>query len=170
MNVMEINKLVGAFCGALLVFLLIKWGVETTYHSHEEKIDVAYLIEVEEVINDDEAEIEKIPFVELVSLADVDKGKKVFSKCKSCHKIDEKINGTGPYLYGIVGRPIASLDDYTYSNILVEMKDKVWNEDELNGFLTKPSKYAPGTKMSYSGLSAEKDRANLVAYLKTFYE
>ena len=170
MNVMEINKFVGAFCGALLIFLLIKWGVEIIYHSHEKNAEVAYLIEIEEEIIEDEDEVEKIPFVELVSLADVDKGKKVFSKCKSCHKVQEKINGTGPHLYGVVGRQIASISDYTYSNILSQMDEMVWNEDELNSFLTKPSKYAPGTKMNYSGLSAEKDRANLIAYLKTFYE
>ena len=41
------------------------------------------------------------------------------------------------------------------------------SEDELNAFLLKPSKYAPGTKMSYSGLTPLDDRANLVAYLKT---
>ena len=170
MNVMEINKFVGAFCGALLIFLLIKWGVEIIYHSHEKNAEVAYLIEIEEEIIEEEDEVEKIPFVELVSLADVDKGKKVFSKCKSCHKVQEKINGTGPHLYGVVGRQIASISDYTYSNILSQMDEMVWNEDELNSFLTKPSKYAPGTKMNYSGLSAEKDRANLIAYLKTFYE
>ena len=170
MNVMEINKFVGAFCGALLIFLLIKWGVEIIYHSHEKNAEVAYLIEIEEEIIEEEDEVEKIPFVELVSLADVDKGKKVFSKCKSCHKVQEKINGTGPHLYDVVGRQIASISDYTYSNILSQMDEMVWNEDELNSFLTKPSKYAPGTKMNYSGLSAEKDRANLIAYLKTFYE
>lgn len=170
MNVMEINKFVGAFCGALLIFLLIKWGVEIIYHSHEKNAEVAYLIEIEEEIIEEDDEVEKIPFVELVSLADVDKGKKVFSKCKSCHKVQEKINGTGPHLYGVVGRQIASISDYTYSNILSQMDEMVWNEDELNSFLTKPSKYAPGTKMNYSGLSAEKDRANLIAYLKTFYE
>ena len=43
----------------------------------------------------------------------------------------------------------------------------VWSEDELSAFLIKPAKYAPGTKMSYSGLSPVKDRANLIAYLKT---
>ena len=40
-------------------------------------------------------------------------------------------------------------------------------EDELNAFLLKPSDYAPGTKMSYSGLKNVTDRANLIAYLKT---
>ena len=169
MNVMEINKFVGAFCGALLVFLLIKWGVETTYHSHEKNTEVAYLIEIEEEVIEEE-EIEKIPFLELVSLADADKGKKVFSKCKSCHKVEEKINGTGPYLYGVVGRKIGSVEEYNYSNTLLGMQEKFWSEDELNYFLTKPSKYAPGTIMNYSGLSAEKDRANLIAYLKTFKE
>ena len=44
---------------------------------------------------------------------------------------------------------------------------QVWSQENLNGFLTKPSKYAPGTKMSFNGLSKPKDRANLIAYLET---
>ena len=102
----------------------------------------------------------------MVTSADIGKGKKVFGKCKACHKLEKGANGTGPYLYNIVGREIASVEGYSYSSALVGMSG-VWSEDELSAFLLKPSKYAPGTKMSYSGLTPLNDRANLVAYLKT---
>ena len=37
--------------------------------------------------------------------ADVAAGEAVFAKCKSCHTIDAGgANGTGPNLYGVVGR------------------------------------------------------------------
>ena len=47
----------GAFCGALLIFLLLNWGTEIIYHSHgdqygEEKL--AYYLEIE--VSDDEEE------------------------------------------------------------------------------------------------------------------
>ena len=37
----------------------------------------------------------------------------------------------------------------------------------LNKFLYKPKLYAKGTKMNYAGLSKVKDRANLIAWLRT---
>ena len=46
----------------------------------------------------------------------------------------------------------------------------IWNEAELHAFLLKPTKYAPGTKMNYSGLVKINDRANLIAYLKKVSE
>ncbi len=166
MNVMEINKIVGSACGALLIFLLIKWGAEITYHGSHDKIQAAYFLEIEEAETIAETLTESIPFIELVASANIDKGQKVFGKCKACHKLESGVNGTGPHLYAIVGRPIGIVENYTYSNVLANLGGN-WTVDELGAFLTKPSKYAPGTKMSYSGLTKENDRANLIAYLKT---
>ena len=167
MNTFELTKIVGGLCGSLLILLLIKWGGEITYHANHDKIQTAsYYLEIETEEQEEEEEKKEIPFIEMVALADVDKGKKVFGKCKACHKLEKDVNGTGPYLYGIVGRAIASVENYSYSSALSEMTG-VWSEDELSAFLLKPSKYAPGTKMSYSGLTPVKDRANLIAFLKT---
>ncbi len=167
MNTFELTKIVGSLCGSLLVLLLIQWGSEITYHHDHGKIQTAsYVLEIEE----DEEELaevkEEVPFTEMVAIANIDKGKKIFGKCKACHKLENGINGTGPHLYSIVGREIASIENFTYSSALAKMTG-IWSEDELSAFLLKPSKYAPGTKMSYSGLSPVKDRANLIAFLKT---
>jgi len=35
----------------------------------------------------------------------------------------------------------------------------------MNAWLTSPRKFAPGTKMSFAGLSSPEDRANLIVYL-----
>ena len=42
-----------------------------------------------------------------------------------------------------------------------------WGYEELNGFLLKPKKFAPGTKMAFAGLKKAHDRANLIAWLRT---
>jgi cytochrome c len=165
MNTMEITKVVGGLCGALLIFLLLKWSSEIIYHGGHEKIDVAYYLEVETIEAEDEQLVE-VPFSELLAMADVSKGKKTFGKCKACHKLEDGVNGTGPHLYAIVGRKQGSVDGFKYSSILGSF-DGDWSEPELNAFLLKPSEYAPGTKMSYAGLKGETDRANLIAYLKT---
>lgn len=167
MNTFELTKIVAGLCGSLLILLLIQWGAKLAYHSDHQEIQTAsYYLEIESDLKETVVIKEEIPFLEMVALADISKGKKVFGKCKACHKLEKGVNGTGPYLYDIVGREIASVDGYNYSSALVGMSG-VWSEDELSAFLLKPSKYAPGTKMSYSGLTPLNDRANLVAYLKT---
>jgi cytochrome c len=54
------------------------------------------------------------------ALADGDAvaGAKVFKKCAACHVATEAKNRVGPHLVGIVDRPIASVEDYKYSNAM----------------------------------------------------
>ena len=98
-------------------------------------------------------------------------GEKVFRKCKSCHQVgDGAKNRIGPVLNGIVGNEIASVEGFKYSKAFLAKKEEglVWTEEVLDTYLTKPKKFIPGTKMSYAGLKKEGDRANVIAYLKTF--
>lgn len=101
--------------------------------------------------------------------ADVKKGEKVFRKCKACHKVEAGKNAVGPHLFGIVGRPIASIDGYKYSKAMVGHADggKVWDAAELDAYLTNPKKHVKGTKMSFAGLKKDADRENVIAYLDT---
>lgn len=169
MDTMGITKIVGAACGALLIYLLINWAGESLYHvgseGHGEETAAAYVIEVAETSGGAEAE-EGPSFDELMAAADAGKGEKGFSKCKACHKIEEGANGTGPTLYGVVGRAIGSEPGYTFSDTLAGMGGN-WGPAELNGFLESPKNYAPGTKMGFAGIKKAEDRANLIAYLAT---
>ena len=42
---------------------------------------------------------------------------------------------------------------------------KKWSFEEMNGFLIKPKEWIKGTKMSFTGLKNEKDRASVILYL-----
>ncbi len=98
-------------------------------------------------------------------------GEKVFRKCKACHAVgDGAKNKVGPMLNGIVDAEIASVEDFKYSEAFLAKKAEglVWTEEELDAFLTKPKKYLKGTKMSFAGLKKEDQRADVIAYLKTF--
>ena len=173
-DTMTSTKILGALCGSLLIFLFAKWGGETLYHvgadSHggghgEEEIHAAYIIDTgEESHGGDEAAEEGPDFATLLADADVGKGAKVFKKCAACHKVEEGVNKTGPSLYGIVGKAVASADGFGYSGALKAVAE-TWGTDELNAFLAKPKSFAPGTAMSFNGLPKDKDRANLIAYL-----
>ncbi len=170
-DTMTMTKVVGALCGSLLIFMLGGWAAEALYHTGpkghgDDHAKQAYVIEVEGA-DSGAAEAEEGPSLEeLLASADVDKGAKVFSKCKACHKLEDGANGTGPHLYAVVNRAVDSVGGFSYSGALEQVAD-VWSPENLDGFLTNPKSFAPGTKMAFSGLKKPKDRANLIAYLET---
>ncbi|MCH9808212.1 MAG: cytochrome c family protein [Alphaproteobacteria bacterium] len=99
---------------------------------------------------------------------DVKKGKKVFRKCKACHAVGEKAkHRVGPILNGIVGAKAGAGEGYKYSDAMTG-SGLTWDEATLSEFLTKPKEKVPGTKMIFGGLKKEKQRNDLIAYLKTF--
>lgn len=100
---------------------------------------------------------------------DAEKGAKVYKKCVSCHMIGDKAkNRVGPQLNGIIGRKIASVGDYKYSKALVAYgaAEKTWREDNLAAYLESPRKVVKGGRMAFAGLRKQKDRDNVIAYLK----
>ena len=102
---------------------------------------------------------------------DAKAGEKVFRKCKACHAVGEGAeNKVGPMLNNIVGRQMASVDGFKYSTTLSGMGEAgdTWTDEALDAFLTKPRDFVDGTKMSFAGLRKDDDRADVIAYLKTF--
>ena len=100
---------------------------------------------------------------------DATKGAKVYKKCVSCHMIGDKAkNRVGPQLNGIIGRAIASVGDYKYSKALVKYAEaeKTWREDNLAAYLESPRKVVKGGRMAFAGLRKQKDRDDVIAYLK----
>ena len=161
MDTMTLTKVTAGLLGAFLVFLLAKWAATEMYAVKGED-EPAYVIETAE--EEATEEVAQVSFSEMLTTADIAKGAKVFKKCAACHKLTEGDNVTGPYLYGIVGRPVASAEGFGYSAALSGL-DGTWTPEELDKFLTKPSAYAPGTSMTFAGLKKIGDRVNLIAYL-----
>jgi len=168
MDQMEVTKIIGALCSALLIFLVIAWGSEETYRvggGHGGDHSASYVIEVEET--DVAEEVDEGPDLEtLLASADIAKGEKVFAKCRSCHKLDDGANGVGPHLFDVVDRGIGAVDGFGYSGSMAEFGGE-WTTAQLDGFLENPKGYMSGTKMSFAGLKKATDRANLIAYLDT---
>lgn len=98
--------------------------------------------------------------------ADIDNGKAKFAMCRSCHTIVEGgANLTGPNLHGVFGRKAGALENYKYSDA-VKNAGFVWDAEHLDKWLAEPRTFLPGTKMTFAGLKAEKDRIDLIAFLK----
>lgn len=168
MDSFEINKIVAAvLLVALLVIGIGKLSNVIFYVEKPEK--PGYAVEVQQASTSTTAaatvEDKKVDIAALMALGDVNAGEKIFKKCAACHSINQGgANKIGPALYNVVGRKIGSVAGYKYSNAFVEY-GKEWNFEELNGFLTKPSKWIKGTKMAYAGLRKEADRASIIKYL-----
>ena len=99
---------------------------------------------------------------------DVAAGEKVFKKCKACHVVDAEKHKTGPHLVNIMGRAAGSADGFKKYSDAMKSSGIVWNEETLDGYLEKPKAYLKGTRMAFAGLRKEKDRANVIAYLKSY--
>lgn len=104
------------------------------------------------------------------ALADGDAiaGAAVFKRCGACHTATAPENRVGPSLMGVVGRPVASVPDYSYSPAMrvFGADGKVWDEALLRKYLPAPQFLVKGTRMAFPGLKSDKDLDNVIAYLK----
>ena len=168
MDSFELNKIIAAILMVALLVIGLGKIADGVFHVEKPK-NPGYQIEVESQLTSATSQatemVEKINITAVMALGDIASGEKIFKKCAACHSINKGgKNKIGPALYNVVGRAVGGVDNYKYSKTLASY-DKEWTFEELNGFLTKPSSYLKGTKMSYAGLRKEKDRASVIKYL-----
>jgi cytochrome c len=106
-----------------------------------------------------------VPIATLLATADIAKGEAAFKKCAACHTIAPGgANGIGPNLWASMGKPHGHVAGFSYSDALKSIPGN-WDFEGMDKWLANPKKYAPGTKMTFAGLSNPEERANLIAYL-----
>ena len=166
----EFNKIAGAVLGtALLVFGLNELrGI--VYHG-EMPEKPGMVIEVAETGGETGgggAETAAVPLAELLAKADPVKGEAQHKACLACHDFTKGgPNKTGPELWDVVERPIASAPGFAYSDSLKEKSGEKWTFEHLNEFIKNPKGFAPKTKMAFAGIKRDQPRADLLAYLRT---
>ncbi len=169
MNSFEINKILGALLGTCLVLVAIHIASGAIF-TPSVPAKPGYVIEVKEEQPKGAAAATapaEVPIENLLTSASVDRGAQIAKQCQICHNLQEGQGPkVGPDLYGVVGRPVASVTGFNYSAPL-KAKGGTWTFDALNKWLTKPSADVPGTAMTFAGLPNEKQRADLIAYLNT---
>ena len=92
-------------------------------------------------------------------------GGMAFQQCAECHSPGAS-DGNGPGLKGVLGRKAGGKDGFIYSPAM-KTSTVVWDDKTLDAFLKDPRAVVPGTTMAYGGDDDAKERADLVAFLKT---
>lgn len=125
---------------------------------------MGYPIEGVELEGDEGAEAEQ-PIAAFLAAADVGRGEAQFRKCAACHTIDQGgATGLGPNLWGMMGRDIASIPGFAYSDALTSVEGS-WTWDAMSEWIKSPRNFAPNTKMTFAGISSPEDRADLLVYM-----
>ena len=102
------------------------------------------------------------------SAGNVEDGKRVAAKhCVVCHSFEKGGKLVyGPNLFDIVGKPAGAIEGYVYSAAL-KNSGLTWTDKNLVGFLANPEQFIKGTKARFPGLKSAKQRADILAYMKT---
>jgi cytochrome c len=157
------NTIAGWVLFAGIVALGSSIVASEAFHS-ERPEKLGYPIEGVEVESEDGADAEK-PIEFYLASADAANGANVFKKCTACHNAEQGgPNALGPNLWGVLGEPIGKGRGFAFSDALAKVGG-TWNWNNLSDWLHSPKNFAPGTKMTFAGISNPQDRADLIAYL-----
>ena len=103
----------------------------------------------------------------LLKDASPEDGARLFRMCMPCHAGEKGApHRIGSNLWGIVGSRKAAHPDYRYSAAL-KAKGGTWSYRELAEYLHNPRTFAPGTSMSFAGMTDNRKIADLLVYLRT---
>lgn len=110
---------------------------------------------------------EEVPIATLLASADLAAGEASFAKCAACHTINQGgANGIGPNLWGVMGKSHGHIAGFAFSDALTSIPGD-WDFQNMSDWLASPRRYAPGTKMTFAGLSNPQERANMIAWMNT---
>ena len=88
--------------------------------------------------------------------------------CATCHSVQkgDKTLRAGPNLWGVFGRKAAAQKDYTMYSDAIKNSGLIWNDENLDKWLTNSGGFMPGTNMYYMQADASV-RQTIIDYLKT---
>lgn len=167
MDSMELNKGIAAVLVAGITFFVcgvVGRTLVAPHHLHESAIK----IEIADIAPAGAKEEALAPIGPMLATADAKAGEINAKKlCAACHTFTEGGKaGVGPNLYNIVAHNRAAIAGFAYSNGL-KAKAGVWGYEDLNAWLKKPAAFSAGTKMAFAGINNDKQRADMVAYLRS---
>ncbi len=171
MDSFEINKLIGGFLATCFVVFSLSLVSDAIFAAPApEKPGFAIEAAEPEAGGETGAPAEESA-VPLLASANIENGEAQEKKCLACHTKEKGgANKTGPNLFGVVDRPIASHEGFAYSAAMKDFSQGgsvKWDYEHLDKFLTSPKGLVKGTAMGFAGIKKTQDRADLIAYLRT---
>jgi cytochrome c len=106
-----------------------------------------------------------------IEAADAGRGEALASaRCGACHRFGETGDVfVGPNLFDVLGNPVAGGDpqfDYSPALRALNAAGEIWTLPLLDAFLESPSLAIPGTRMGFTGVADEAERAAIIAYIR----
>jgi cytochrome c len=168
MNSFELNKILGALLGCILVTLSLNIAASALFapvKPAKPGFDIA-VKEAAPAAGAGPAEASQ-PIEVLLASASAEKGAATAKQCAACHTFEKGgPNRVGPNLYDIVNHERGTGRNGFNFSAAMKAKGGTWTFDELNKFLANPKGYIPGTSMSFAGLSRDSQRADMIEYLR----
>ncbi|MDQ0466431.1 cytochrome c [Caulobacter ginsengisoli] len=168
MSDLQLNKILGAGLATGLVILGLGQLTGILFESEPPEKPGYAIAVVEDTGGGGEVADTPPDWGTVLPTADIAAGQAISAKCAGCHTFTQGgANGTGPNLFGVVGRKPGSHGGFAYSAPMTDFgaKNPVWDYDRLYLFLKAPGKDVSGTKMTFVGLKKPEERIAMIAYL-----
>jgi cytochrome c len=168
MDSFEINKVLGALLGTCLFLQAVHIASGAIFTPPTAAKPGYEIVVTQQPEGGGPAKAPVEPPIEtLLPTASIQKGTADVRVCQACHTFQKgQASNVGPNLYGVVGRPVASLPGFNYSPAL-KAKGGSWTFDALNDWLKNPRADVPGTLMTFAGFDDEQERADVIDYLNS---
>lgn len=168
MDGFELNKIAGAVLSALLVIAASKTVLDLAFQKHR-PAKAGWALPVTESQPkkaEPETAFDVAAVLALLPKANADNGQAVFKRCLACHTSDKGgRNLVGPNLYGVVGRKVAEVPGFAFSDAMKKHPGS-WTWEELAKYLHNPAAAIPGNKMQFPGVKNNADLADLLVHLR----
>lgn len=97
---------------------------------------------------------------------DAARGERVYRVCAACHSLEPNRSMTGPSLAELWGRKAGGLANFNRYSPALKSSGIIWDDTSLDPWLKDPHAFITGNTMTFPGIKDDRQRADLLAYLK----
>src|SRR5262249_44660219 len=107
-----------------------------------------------------------LPYRAMAEPGNAARGERVYRACVACHSLEPNRNMTGPSLAELWNRKSGSLTSFSRYSPALKSAGIIWNDDTLEEWIKDPQHFIAGNTMTFPGIKAARQRADLLAFLK----